>query len=263
MNLQNLCKQTSGPLIVLLLANPMSAQILLAQTPEGPAGAATIEQSGVLPEVMRRDLAQRDRIARIQHAKVVAGDTGVPKWLSGRTGVIVRTGSDKEMDDFLADLGPAYRAGGTEKLRVYRERHSPAANLRVFYVRQTIDGLKVLNDNMIITTEADTGEVIAVNGGFVADENLEKTPAVSSDEAKLLALAGLRIFLREQFPPVPKETDVAVEPVLGYAMDGDIGKLAWDVAYTYNAEDGIMHRNTVRIDAMTGSFIDYNPSAMQ
>lgn len=205
--------------------------------------------------------AQSDRLTRIPGLEVMFSANSVPKFLTGATGVIVKTGSQVEMDSLLANLGPAFLARGTESLTVKQSRVVKGANVVSYRSSQMIRGMPVFVTEIVITAQADTGEVLKVSGGFLPDRGLETIPLLSATEAIGAASAILRQMISDEGDEL-LDTRVAGRPTLGYALVDDGGALAWEIKLcvdTRSREDRLEH---LLIDAASGILIDRFPDVM-
>jgi vibriolysin len=109
----------------------------------------------------------------------------------------------------------------------------------------------VVGAELILHSDAKTGEVYAVNGRFIPDTGLPLEPKV--DPEKALATAYITAGIRE-----PK---VLEGPELTYVVDSAEYEthLAWSVLVAYEDSEGVQQIDRVFADAMAGGLVDRHP----
>lgn len=198
------------------------------------------------PDQLLLDEAQTSRLNEIADLKVEFDSRRVPTRLEGQLGFYTGDAPDAELRRLLQELGPAYRAKGTESLRQANARVN-SANIGIYRTGQYIDEIPVIGAGLIIVTDAITGQIKWIQGNFLPDRDLPKKPEIPAADVKELAAEAIAFKDNVQLQRVEART----EPELVYHISGH---LAWRLSISYQLEDD--HKTeTVMIDAVNGSFI--------
>lgn len=179
---------------------------------------------------------------------------GVPTFVTGDAaslGTLPKGDPGKAAGAFLRSFTQrSLGARGTEDLEVYRSREDHLGKLHV-RARQRIHGLPVVGAELILHSDAATGEVYAVNGRFIPDPGLPAEPGI--DPAKALATAFITAGIQD-----PK---VLAGPELTYVVDSAAHDLhlAWSVLVAYEDAEGEPQIDRVFADATVGGLVDRHP----
>ncbi|HKI06407.1 MAG TPA: M4 family metallopeptidase [Thermoanaerobaculia bacterium] len=196
--------------------------------------------------------AQPDADADAQGLKILGRDGhGVPTFVSGKLGFLSKGDRGRAAAAFLRTFAEqSLGATGTENLEVRRVREDHLGKLHV-RVQQRINDLPVVGAELILHSDAKTGEVYAVNGRFIPDTGLPLEPKV--DPEKALATAYITAGIRE-----PK---VLEGPELTYVVDSAEyeAHLAWSVLVAYEDSEGVQQIDRVFADAIAGGLVDRHP----
>ncbi|CAN5236580.1 hypothetical protein BH24PSE2_BH24PSE2_13460 [soil metagenome] len=142
------------------------------------------------PEQARLEEAQASRLREIADLEVEFDAHGIPIRLSGELGYYRGTAPnpDAELERLFQELGPIYKAVGTEQLEQF-STHVAEGGIGSYRIGQYIDGLIVHGDGLLIITDASTDKILRIKGSFLPAINgilLESTnvlvPALSPTE---------------------------------------------------------------------------------
>lgn len=188
--------------------------------------------------------AALQRLPRID--QVVAGDDGVPTFVTGDLGFMPKGEPKGAAQTFLQDVAPVFRMHAATDLEPTRVRTDELGQVHVKF-QQYLHDLPVVGGELTVHADGVSGRVTGVTGRFVAGETLASEPAVEGDAALTTAMATL--------PADAVSTDV---PDLVYVVTEDSAALAWMAEVTYTSEDGA-ERDIVFADALTGEIVARHP----
>lgn len=171
-------------------------------------------------------------------------EAGVPTFIAGELGQIEARDFAGGALRFLEDLGPVFRATGREELTLLGTQEDELGTVHVRF-QQTLNGLPVAGAELILHADARTGKVYAINGNFVPDENLPRTPVLNGAEALQQAAVEAGIV-----------SGVAVDtPRLTYVVrENGKAYLAWTTRVAFEDEKG-EHLDRLYADAITGELV--------
>lgn len=178
-------------------------------------------------------------------------DRGVPTFVTGNIGRLPKADRSRAASPFLRSFAEKnLGARGTEDLEVYRSREDNLGKLHV-RARQRIHGLPVVGAELILHSDAATGEVYAVNGRFIPDPGLPVEPGLDPEKALITAYITAGI----------QNPNVLDGPELTYVVDsaGHELHLAWSVLVAYEDSEGAPQIDRVFADANVGGLVDRHP----
>ena len=191
------------------------------------------------------------------------GATGAPTFVQGDLGVIDTldkldaNGASQDADlyrlaatNFLQDFVIMHLdAAGDEAMIVGKSRLDEVGNVHIRF-GQEINGLPVAGAAMMVHAKANTGEVFAVNGDFVANKNLPVAPAIGAERALRGAIRHMGV--KGQMLSKPELTYVLTD-------DGRGASLAWKALVSYTDEVG-PQQDWIFSDALTGKLVARHPT---
>jgi vibriolysin len=181
--------------------------------------------------------------------KVLSRDTrGVPTWVQGEIGSLEQGDRQAAAVDFLKTFAhQTLNAVGTEEFRVNRILEDDLGQVH-FRAQQYLRGLPVVGAELLVHTDARSGEVFIVNGHFARDENVGREPRTSSDVA--LKQASLEAGIHNG--------EVLDKPQLTYILAADDrAHLAWSALVRYESEGEQVDR--LFADAISGKLLARHP----
>jgi Zn-dependent metalloprotease len=169
-------------------------------------------------------------------------ERGVPTFVAGRLGNIGRGDVVGESFHFLKSLRPVLQARGSEEFAPVSNETDRLGYSHVKF-QQYINGLPVVGGEMVVHTDRN-GDIVALNGKFVPDEDLPRRAEIDAVSAFEIAAGNAGIF----------QGRVLDQPTLTYVVENDKGYLAWTarIAYQY---DGWEHIDQLFADARTGDMV--------
>lgn len=202
------------------------------------------------PEQLLLKEAQASRLREIPGLEVEFDGRGIPTRLSGQLGYYRGDAPhpDAELARLFRDLGPVYRAAGTEQLEQF-SGHVDEVGIGSYRIDQYIDDLPVHGGGLIIITDSHTDEILRIKGSFLPDRGLPQSPHVSAGEAAEIAAEA--IAARDNIEL--QSFDVNEKPELVYYLEGN---LAWRFYLDYQPEGRVPETEMVVLDAVNGSLIE-------
>ncbi len=189
--------------------------------------------------------------------------TGAPTFVQGDLGVIDSLGKfdangvSQDADlyrlaakNFMQDFAvQSLDANGDEEMVAGKVQRDEMGDVHVRFL-QEINGLPVAGAAMMVHARANTGEVFAVNGHFVANKNLPISPVVDAETALRGAIRHMGV--KGMMQGKPELTYVLTD-------DGRGVSLAWKALVSYTDEVG-PQRDWVFSDALTGKLAARHPT---
>lgn len=198
----------------------------------------------VSPDDILLDQLQAARLAEIPELKVEFDERRVPTRLEGRLGFYSGDAPEIELPRLLQELGPAFRAAGTEEL-TQSSAHVNSVGIGVYRIAQSINGLWVHGASFMIITDANTGEITRIKSKFLPDRGLPNEPKIPAAVATEMAAEDVAFAENAQL----QDIEVVDEPELVYHIGGH---LAWRLILQYRIND--QHgKEMVVIDALDGT----------
>lgn len=176
---------------------------------------------------------------------------GIPTFVTGKLGALPKGDRGRVAASFLKDFAlKNLDARGTEDLEVRRVRQDNLGKLHV-RTQQRINSLPVVGAELILHSDAKTGEVYAINGRFIPDNGLPFEPGI--DAGKALVTAYITAGIQN-----PK---VLEGPELTYVVDTVEYEphLAWAVLVSYEDSEGFPQIDRVFADATVGGLVERHP----
>jgi len=192
-----------------------------------------------LPEEQGRAFAD------LQEVRTLSIDSnGVPTFLAGKLGMLGPGDVESEALNYLQNMHQLFRATGREELAPVRTQEDELGQVHVRF-QQFIGGLPVIGAEMIVHSDAASGEVFAVNGHFTPDEDLPRQPRLDGRQAVLKAARDAGI----------SKGQALSEPELVYVVgDNEKTYLAWTTTVAYADAEGV-ELDRVFADALNGDLV--------
>lgn len=201
----------------------------------------------VSPDDILLDQLQAARLAEIPELKVEFDERRVPTRLEGRLGFYSGDAPEVELPRLLQELGPAFRAAGTEKL-TQSSAHVNRVGIGVYRISESINGLWVHGSSFMIITDANTGEITRIMSKFLPHRGLPKEPEIPPAIATEMAAEAIAFAENAQLQGI----ELVDEPELVYHIDG---YLAWRLVLQYRIH-GEHAEEMVVVDTSDGSLIE-------
>src|SRR5262249_9511218 len=147
---------------------------------ERPSGPPVLLQARELtvPVEAKALQEQFEALSSMPDVEVEYTEQGPIRWVKGDTGVVLPE-SVRRLDagasaKFILDaFGAVLLATGSETLTV-TQNLSGSPKERMIHTEQSIRGVPVVNGNVALTFDEDTGRVRSISASFLPDRNLPK-----------------------------------------------------------------------------------------
>jgi vibriolysin len=178
-----------------------------------------------------------------QVREVGVDSNGVPNYIVGKLGHIGRGDVVGESLHYLKGLRQVFQATGDEDFAPSAATVDGRGYSHVKF-QQVINGLPVVDAEMVVHTNTRTGEVEVVNGQFIRDEDLPRRAEMDAVSAFEIAASEAGI----------KAGRVLEQPTLTYVAENGKGYLVW-AARIAHVEGNMEVVDRLFADARTGDWV--------
>jgi hypothetical protein len=249
-----------GVFLALFLGGVVSAR-------ERPAGPPVLLHETDLTTAVEADALQRqfEALSSMPEVQVQYSDHGPVTWIMGDTGVVfpdsVRKLEAGSSAKFLLDaFGAVILATGRETLTVTQNQLAPPTE-RQIRAEQSIRGVPVVNGEVALTFDEETGRVRLFRAAFLPDRNLPGQAQLSAEQA----LATVVRAFEASGDAVAGTVREIVEPKIAYlgVEPGSIRpQLVWGMDIAFECPSGRQEEERVWIDAIDGIVAARRPTMM-
>lgn len=232
---------------------------------ERPAGPPVLLQARDLPMAVEAEALRQqfEALSSMPEVQVQYSVHGPVRWISGDTGVVLpdsvrqlEAGSSAKvvLDAFRSVL----LATGSETLTVTHNRLSPPKQ-REIRAEQSIRGMPVVNGEVAVTLDEETGRVRYLGGAFLPDRNLPKKAQLSAAQA-WVALVRAFEASGDALPGTVREIEKPKLAYFGVQPDSILPQLVWGMHVAFECPSGRRDDELVWIDAIDGIVAGRRPT---
>lgn len=223
---------------------------------ERPAGPPLLLQSRDLPVAVEAEALQQQfaALSSMPEVQVQYSVRGPVRWITGDTGVVL-PGSVRQLQEgssakvVLDAFGAVFLATGSETLTVTQNRPLPAKQ-REIRAEESIRGIQVVNGDVVLTLDEETGRVRYLGSDFLPDRNLPKRAELSAAQAWQAIVRAFEAS-GDALPGTVREIE---KPKLAYfgVEESMRPQLVWGSHIAYECPSGRREDELVWIDAVDG-----------
>ena len=241
--------------------------VVTASAREWPAGPPVRLQAKDLPIPVEAEVLKQqfEALSSMPEVEVQYSVNGPVSWISGNTGVVLpesvrqlEAGSSAAV--LLDAFGSVLLATGTETLS---DTHSRPATAEHWVIRaeQSIRGMPVVNGQIAVTFDEETGLVRLFRGTFLPDRNLPTKAKLSAEQARA-ALVRAYEASGEAVPGTVRELKEARLAYFGLGSEFVRPQLTWGTHVAFECPTGRQDDELVWVDAVDGIVAGRYPTAM-